>query len=289
LLSARNRGGYGVGRRSDLTKNKKRQIMDTENYRNVYPPRRGGSSDQTPTSAQPRRGQPVEQASVDDDLTRRGKPATEPAAPPRRLHSDNDDLPPWRDRPVQQPSEAETVEYPERRKPTAPPRRSEPEPDDLPPRRLGSAASHSPAETEDLAQTGHSIARSAKRAIGPKLSGLWEQVFRVLRQYGPQTANQVVNRLPPTNLSNNNVRSRLKELVGFGRVVITGVVKDPVSGYRARQYRVLGPGEMPPPPESRPRRASRAQLEAKITRLEVENEALKSKLSNTGRNSDPCR
>ena len=121
--------------------------MDTENYRNVYPPRRGGSGDQTPTSAQPGRGQPVEQARVDDHLPRRGKPATDPTAPPRRPHPDSDDLPSRRAQPVQQHREVADAESPRRGGPlsvsTATPRRSERavEADDPPLRRTSTSIS----------------------------------------------------------------------------------------------------------------------------------------------------
>ena len=67
--------------------------MSTSSDRDYYPPRRGGSAAQTPGSGYPPRGQPVEQAGVDDDLPRRGKPVTGPVAPPRRPHPANDDLP----------------------------------------------------------------------------------------------------------------------------------------------------------------------------------------------------
>lgn len=68
--------------------------MSTSSDRDYYPPRRGGSAAQTPGSGYPPRGQPVEQAGVDDDLPRRGKPVAGPAAPPWRPHyPDNNDLP----------------------------------------------------------------------------------------------------------------------------------------------------------------------------------------------------
>ena len=128
--------------------------------------------------------------------------------------------------------------------------------------------------------TGRTIARSAYHAVVPKLSRLRQEVFDVLQQYGPQTANEVVNKLPPSGLSNNNVRSRLAELVGLGLVAINRVVSDPISGHRARQYRAVEPGEQPPASAevARPRRKSRGQLLAENARLAAENEALKSKL-----------
>lgn len=128
--------------------------------------------------------------------------------------------------------------------------------------------------------TGRTIARFAYEAVAPKLSRLRQEVFDVLRQYGPQTANEVVNKLPPSGLSNNNVRSRLAELVGLGFVVINRVVKDPISGHLARQYRALEPGERLPAPAdvAQRRRAIRAQLEAENAQLREENAALKAKL-----------
>ena len=47
-------------------------------------PRRGGSNTQQPASGYPRRGHPVDQPDVDDDVSKRGTPATVPTAPPRR-------------------------------------------------------------------------------------------------------------------------------------------------------------------------------------------------------------
>ena len=131
---------------------------------------------------------------------------------------------------------------------------------------------------------GTTIAQFALRAHSPKLSRNRQEVFDVLRRYGPQTANEVVGKLPPSDLSNCNVRSRLTELVRLRRVVINRVVKDPVSGYRARQYRVARPNEVPPPvaEQLRLRRPSRAHLEAEIARLKTENTALKLKLSGAG-------
>jgi len=104
--------------------------------------------------------------------------------------------------------------------------------------------------------------------------------LEVLRKYGPQTANEVVGKLPPSDLSNNNVRSRLKELRDLGLVVVNSEVNDPVSGRQARQYRAIEPGETPPPSPNalRPGRISRAQWEAEVERLRAEIVALKRRL-----------
>jgi predicted ArsR family transcriptional regulator len=118
--------------------------------------------------------------------------------------------------------------------------------------------------------------------VEAKLPRIRQDILEVLKQHGPQTANEVVGRLPPTDLSHNNVRSRLAEMVRLGQAAINRVVEDPVSGRRARQYRAVEPGEIPPPASVQlRRRASRAQLEKEIARLQAENKALQSNLSGT--------
>jgi predicted ArsR family transcriptional regulator len=136
--------------------------------------------------------------------------------------------------------------------------------------------------------TGRTIARSAIKTVSPKLSRIRQDIFDVLLEHGPQTANEIVGKLPPTGLSNNNVRSRLTELVKLGRAAIAGAVKDPISGYSARQYRAVEPGEIPARVQLL-RRASRAQLENEIARLRAENEALKARLPSMGRCKDDPR
>jgi hypothetical protein len=133
--------------------------------------------------------------------------------------------------------------------------------------------------TDNPSTPAHTIARRAYKAVLPKLSGSRRMIVDALGKYGPLTANQVVAQLPPSDLSNNNVRSRLTELVRMGVATINGVVKDPVSGHEARQYRLMEPGETPSTtPDELSRRSSRAQLEGEVTRLKTENEALKSAL-----------
>jgi predicted ArsR family transcriptional regulator len=123
------------------------------------------------------------------------------------------------------------------------------------------------------------ISRHAYNAFRPKLSGSRRLIVEALGKYGPLTANQVVAQLPPSDLSNNNVRSRLTELVRMGAATVNAVVRDPVSGHMARHYRLLLPGETPSTtPDELIRRSCRAQREVKITRLRTENEALESSL-----------
>ena len=134
---------------------------------------------------------------------------------------------------------------------------------------------------DNTSANGREISRASYAAITPRLTGKRRKVLEALRLHGPLTANEVAGVLPPTGLSHTNVRSRLRELVDLGQAIITRLVEDPVSGHRVRQYRAVELGEIPPSPsvELRPRRASRAKLEAEIARLAAENEALKSKLS----------
>lgn len=134
-------------------------------------------------------------------------------------------------------------------------------------------------------ESGRVIAQMSMNAVEPKLPETRRQILDVLRDFGPMTSNEVVSHLPPSDLSNNNARSRLKELVESRVVVINAVVKDPISGRLARQYRALMPGETPPPvaEQLQARRASRTQLEAEIVHLRAENEALKSKLDGAGK------
>ena len=133
-------------------------------------------------------------------------------------------------------------------------------------------------------ESGRRLARQSIKAVAPKLSRTRRDIRKVLQQHGPQTANEVVGKLPPTNLSNNNLRSRLTETVESGNAAINAEVKDPVSGHWVRQYRAVEPGEIPVPASTqlRPRRAHRAQLESEVARLTAENEALTLKLSAKG-------
>lgn len=130
------------------------------------------------------------------------------------------------------------------------------------------------------------ISRHAFQAVTPKLSGSRKMIVQVLARYGAMTANQVVAKLPPSGLSNFNVRSRLAELVKMGVATVNGVVKDPVSGHMARQYRLLEPGEDPPVTETSGHRASRKQLEAELLRLREEVEALRLIVGGTNENGD---
>ena len=137
-----------------------------------------------------------------------------------------------------------------------------------------------PMNSSHLSESGRTLARSSIKAVEPKLSRHRKDILEVLQQHGPQTANEVVGKLPPTDLSNNNARSRLTEMVRMGQAAINGIVEDPISGRQARQYRAVEPGEIPPPASvqlHRPR-TNRAQLEKEIARLRAENEALKLKL-----------
>jgi predicted ArsR family transcriptional regulator len=99
---------------------------------------------------------------------------------------------------------------------------------------------------QDPHLSAHQISRSAYEESAPRLTGQRRKIVEALRQHGPQTANELARLLPHGEVSNFNVRSRLQELTKLGLVVIDRLVSDPVTGHRARCYRLAEAGEATP-------------------------------------------
>jgi predicted ArsR family transcriptional regulator len=94
-----------------------------------------------------------------------------------------------------------------------------------------------------------------------------EKILLILATIQPATANMISEERGRSRLTNDNVRSRIGELLKRGQIVINHVGLDPVSGCPGRFYRLRRDGE---PPELFPERMTLAEAKARIEELEAE-------------------
>ncbi len=112
--------------------------------------------------------------------------------------------------------------------------------------------------------TSQQISHRAYTKSSRRRAWLASEIVNKLMIYGPMTANEVTRSIPHEEVSHFPVPQRLLDLRLAGKVVVNRLVEDPITGHTVAEYRLLVPGETPPPVE---RRLSKKELVAENIRL----------------------